>query len=127
MESIPSSTILPNSHTSTGLVHTQTHTRALRVLLESLDDLKRSLTQLVGRAQRLADADDIRPRIVKLAAGLERLAEVKPIMFEDACDEELGKYDKFIQSIAESEQKLEDLLVAIRVGSFLLYFHCAQI
>jgi hypothetical protein len=59
-------------------VHTQTHTqaRALRVLFESLDGLKRSLTQLVERAQRLVDVDNIRPRIAKLAAGLERLAEL---------------------------------------------------
>jgi programmed cell death 6-interacting protein len=122
VESIPSSTILPNRHTPMGFVQTQTHTRALRVLLESLDDLKRSLSQLVERAQRLAAADDIRPRIAKLAAGLERLAELKPIMFEDACDEELGKYDKFIQGIAENEQKLDDLLAAIRVRNFSALF-----
>ena len=125
-ESIPSSTLRPNDTPSTNSIQTHTHTRALRVLLESLDDLKRSQAQLVERAQRLADADDIRPRIVKLAAGLERLTEVKPVMFEDACDEELAKYDKFIQGIAEGEQKLDDLLAAIRVWSSSLSEVCLQ-
>jgi programmed cell death 6-interacting protein len=114
-ESVPSSTVTASGAKSGNLTQTQTHARALRVLLESLDDIKRSQTQLVDRAQRLAEVDDIRPRILQAASGLEQWVEVRPIMFEDALDEELAKYDKFIQGISESGQKQTDVLMAIRV------------
>jgi len=80
------------------------------VLLEQLDDLVRERSQLVSRAQRLADADDISPRIVKEAAGLERWAEVQPSMFEDTLDQELAKYDKFRRDIEEGGVKQTELL-----------------
>ena len=80
------------------------------MLLEQLDDLVRERSQLVSRAQRLADADDISPRIVKEAAGLERWAEVQPSMFEDTLDQELAKYDKFRRDIEEGGVKQAELL-----------------
>lgn len=36
-------------------------------------------------------------------------------MFADVSDEELAKYDKFIQGIAEGEQKQNELLQDIQV------------
>lgn len=80
------------------------------MLLEQLDDLVRERSQLVSRAQRLTDADDISPRIVKEAAGLERWAEVQPSMFEDTLDQELAKYDKFRRDIEEGGIKQTGLL-----------------
>jgi programmed cell death 6-interacting protein len=85
------------------------------VLLEQLDDLVRERSQLVSRAQRLADADDISPRIVKEAAGLERWAEVQPSMFEDSLDQELAKYDKFRRDIEEGGVKQTELLEKVKV------------
>jgi hypothetical protein len=84
------------------------------VLLEQLDDLVRERSQLVSRAQRLADADDISPRIVKEAAGLERWAEVQPSMFEDTLDQELAKYDKFRRDIEEGGVKQTELLESVK-------------
>jgi programmed cell death 6-interacting protein len=84
------------------------------VLLEQLDDLVRERSQLVSRAQRLADADDISTRIVKEAAGLERWAEVQPSMFEDTLDQELAKYDKFRRDIEDSGVRQTDLLENIK-------------
>jgi hypothetical protein len=84
------------------------------VLLEQLDDLVRERNQLVSRAQRLADADDISPRIVKEAAGLERWAEIQPSMFEDTLDQELAKYDKFRRDIEEGGVKQTELLENVK-------------
>jgi len=84
------------------------------VLLEQLDDLVRDRNQLVLRAKRLADADDISVRIVKEAAGLERWAEVQPSMFEDTLDQELAKYDKFRRDIEDSAARQSELLESLK-------------
>jgi programmed cell death 6-interacting protein len=84
------------------------------VLLEQLDDLVRDRNQLVLRAKRLADADDISVRIVKEAAGLERWAEVQPSMFEDTLDQELAKYDKFRREIEDSAARQSELLESLK-------------
>ncbi|KAI0266621.1 BRO1-domain-containing protein [Russula aff. rugulosa BPL654] len=111
---VPSSTVVWSSPRRPAIGETQTHARALRVLLEQLDDLVRERSQLVSRAQRLADADDIGPRIVKEAAGLERWAEVQPSMFEDSLDQELAKYDKFRRDIEEGGVKQTELLEKVK-------------
>lgn len=118
--SVPSSTVSLYSKPSTprGAPNpTQTHARALRVLLESLDDAQRARAELVGRAQRLSDADDVTPRVLQVAAGMEQWAEVRPEAFEDVLDEELAKYEKFRTMVEESEEKQEQLLSQIRVGA----------
>lgn len=87
------------------------------MLLESLDDVQRSRTQLVSRATRLAASEDITPRILKAASAIERWVEVQPSMFEDVIDDELAKYDKFREEIEEGEQQQEVLLDSIKVSS----------
>jgi hypothetical protein len=114
---VPSSTI--STRSSSNNTQTRIHARELRVLLESLDDVFRTRSQLVERAQHRAEADDIQPRIMKVASGFERWAEVQPVMFADVSDEELAKYDKFIQGIAEGEQKQNGILQDIQVCEFL--------
>jgi hypothetical protein len=49
------------------------------------------------------------------ASGLEKLAEVKPEMFEDVSDQELAKYDKFLEEIDRGESKQAELLATIEV------------
>ena len=107
---MPSSTIVWSSPSTPAIGATQNHARALRVLLEQLDDLAHERNQLVLRAQRLADADDISTRIQKEAAGLETWTEVQPSMFEDTLDQELVKYDKFRHDIEEGAAKQMELL-----------------
>jgi programmed cell death 6-interacting protein len=80
-----------------------------------LDDIHRARSQLVRRAQSLADADDIRARILKVSSGFERFAQVEPAMFEDVLDEELSKYDKFLKEIGEVKQKQNGALSDIQV------------
>jgi hypothetical protein len=82
--------------------------------LEQLDDLVRERSQLVSRAQRLADADDISTRIVREAAGLERWADVQPSMFEDTMDQELAKYDKFRRDIEDGGARQTELLENVK-------------
>ncbi|CAK5268540.1 unnamed protein product [Mycena citricolor] len=91
----------------------QQHARALRVALEALDSLHRSLDDFVARAQSLAKADNIHNRIASVASGLEKLAEVKPDMFEEVMDQELSKYDKFLQELERAGEKQKGLLRTI--------------
>ncbi|KZT22347.1 BRO1-domain-containing protein [Neolentinus lepideus HHB14362 ss-1] len=93
---------------------TQSHARALRVLLESLDDVIQNRAQLVDRARRLSDADDIQPRILGVAANIERWKEVTPVMFESDFEEELLKYEKFRHGVEEGEKKQREILDAIK-------------
>ncbi|KAG6879119.1 hypothetical protein C0992_005096 [Termitomyces sp. T32_za158] len=111
--SIPSSTISSSATTAQGR-ETQNHSRALRVQIEALDDLHRTREQLVRRAQTLVAADDIRERVMRLAAGYARLAEVTPAMFEDVLDGELAKYDKFFVEMGEIWQRQRAIIAEIQ-------------
>ncbi|KAI9512028.1 pH-response regulator [Russula earlei] len=111
---VPSSTVIWSNTRRPAIGDTQTHARALRVLLEQLDDLRRERDQLVSRAQRLADADDISTRIVTEAAALGKMAEIQPSMFEDTLDEELAKYDKFRRVIEEGAVRQSELLESVK-------------
>lgn len=97
---------------------TRTHARQLRSLLESLDDIQRSREQIVGRARRRVDADDITPRILKAAAAIERWVEVQPSMFEEVLDEEMVKFEKFKNDLEDNAKKQEPLLESIKVRRF---------
>ncbi|KAG6816889.1 hypothetical protein H0H87_002009 [Tephrocybe sp. NHM501043] len=112
--SVPSSTISSSAPTTAQGREAQTHARALRVQIEALDDLHKAREQLIRRTQALAAADNIRDRVMRVAAGFERLAEVKPAMFEDVSDEELAKYDKFLVEIGEIGQRQGGILSEIQ-------------
>lgn len=112
---VPSSTISTVGKKQAAGSETQVHARALRGLLESLDDIRHSRSELVSRAQRRGEVDDIRPRIVTASGKFSRDAEVTPAMFTDVSDEELAKYDRFIQGIVEGQKKQDGLLGAVKV------------
>lgn len=112
---MPSSTVPAPGSSKPGADVTRQHARALRVLLESLDDILVARSQFVLRAQRLSEADDIGPRILRAAAGFEQWVDVTPAMFDDVSEEELGKYDKFIQGIEAGKEKQASLLEDIKV------------
>ncbi|KAI0034549.1 BRO1-domain-containing protein [Vararia minispora EC-137] len=115
--SVPSSTISPNSQSSvSGTTPAQAHARGLRVILEELDDLSRTRAQLVQRAKRRAEVDDIQPRIMRAATAFERWAEVHPSMFEDVLEEEIAKFEKFRDEIREGGQRQDELLETLKAG-----------
>lgn len=122
---VPSSTISTVGKTQTVGSQTQVHARALRGLLESLDDVRFTRGELVSRAQRRGEVDDIKSRIVAAAARLDRDTEITPAMFTDVSDEELAKYDRFIQGLVEGQKKQEGLLEAIKVR--LVALHPSQV
>lgn len=95
--------------------------QALRILLESLDDLRGARAQVVQRAHYAAEADDIQVRIMKQAAGIEHWTEVQPSMFEDTLEQELAKYDKYKSDLEDGEREQEKLLEEIeaRNATFL--------
>jgi programmed cell death 6-interacting protein len=117
---VPSTNLSPSNRSSVEAADALKHSRALRVALEALDSLHRELQDFVRRAQSLADADDIYPRVLSAASGLEKLAEVKPEMFEDVSDQELAKYDKFLEEINRGESRQAELLATIEVSSVLI-------
>lgn len=121
---VPSSTGVAITRSSKQSTVTQGHARALRVALEDLDDIQRGRRDQVSRATRLADAEDITPRILKAASAFEQWKEVQPAMLEDVLDEELAKYEKFSSAIAESETKQEALLATIQVRPHLFAYCC---
>lgn len=112
---VPSSTVSTVGKKKAASGQAQVHARALRGLLESLDDIRHNRGELVSRAQRRGEVDDIKPRIVIAAGRFERDTEITPAMFTDVSDEELAKYDRFIQGLVEGQKKQEGLLEAIKV------------
>ncbi|KAJ8072525.1 pH-response regulator protein palA/rim20 [Marasmius tenuissimus] len=112
--SIPSTTLATGTSAAS-----DKHARSLRGFLEELDRLQTDRDDIVRRAQKLAEVDNVEPRILKAAAGFERLAEVQPAMFEDVIDEELVKYDKFIKWMNELQPRQEELLDSIRAENNL--------
>ncbi|KAJ3987962.1 BRO1-like domain-containing protein [Lentinula detonsa] len=128
--SIPSSTSQLRSSDTTD---TDKHARTLRSLLETLSDIFTDRENLIKRSETLSAADNITPRIVKTASGLERLAEttseaqkeqnrmpgVHPAMFEDVSNDELAKYDKFITWMKKLEGKQEQVVGSIRTENEL--------
>lgn len=74
---------------------------------------------MLRQARALEAADDVQPRILKVASGFERLAELRAEMFEDILNEELAKYDRFLNEAGNCRQKQEVVLSDIKVrGSF---------
>ncbi|KAF5367502.1 hypothetical protein D9758_003681 [Tetrapyrgos nigripes] len=104
---------IPSSTASSRNAETDRHARVLHALLEQLDELHVNREQVVSRAQKLAEVDDIQPRIIKAATGLEKLGELQPAMFEDILDQELAKYDKFISWLKDLESKQQEILQSI--------------
>ncbi|KAG1747202.1 BRO1-like domain-containing protein [Suillus paluster] len=110
---VPSSTVsMAGKAVSTS--QTQIHARTLRGLLESLDDIRRTRDDLVVRAQRRAESDDIRSKVLTAAARLEHGTEMSAAMFEDVSDNELAKYDKFIQGLTEGRKKQVEIIASIK-------------
>lgn len=112
---VPSTTAKPSKRKDPSQAQTQAHARALRVHLEALDDLRSERAQLASRANRLVDADDITPRIMREASAFELWTKVEPVMFEDTLDQEMNKYEKFKDGIEAGADKQVELLDLIRV------------
>ncbi|KAF8632279.1 hypothetical protein AX15_002017 [Amanita polypyramis BW_CC] len=112
--SVPSSTFAASTQITPQGRRTQSVARALRVLLESLDDFHREREKLVKRVQRLVNADDIRERIVKEASKFDSMANVQPLMFEEVSDQELAKYDKFLVELRDLEEKQNVVLLDVK-------------
>ncbi|KAF9477921.1 BRO1-domain-containing protein [Pholiota conissans] len=111
--SIPSTTTSPSATSTAEGKKTREHARQMRVKLEELDTVSQDREQIVRRARSLADADDIKPRIMKASSGLQQLVDITPDIFEDVSDEELAKYDKFLLEIDDIARRQGDLLSSI--------------
>ncbi|KAG8743647.1 pH-response regulator protein palA/rim20 [Ceratobasidium sp. 414] len=108
--------LIPSHATSANSAEaTQAHTyaRAIRAGLEHLEDLRSARTRCVESVRQRANTDDIKPRIMREAAGLARWVEVKPAMFEGTIEEELGKFDRYRDSVEEGREKQEEELARV--------------
>ena len=95
--------------------------RDLRSLLEKLENLKRSRSQVAQRAKFTAEADDITGRVLLEAAGVEQWTEVQPAMFEGTFEKEMGKYEKFKSALEEGEMMQQELLEQLKVCCALIF------
>ncbi|KAH9903052.1 BRO1-domain-containing protein [Cubamyces lactineus] len=111
--SVPSSTVSWGER-SGSMDPTRAHARALRALLEQLDDLSKTRAEIVAKVDRLASSDDITQRISKAASAMEQWVNVQPAMFEDVLDDELCKYDKYRVQLEENGQKQDEMLDAVK-------------
>lgn len=110
---IPSHTTSANS---ADLTQAHTYGRAIRAALESLDDLRNTRARCIESVRQRASTDDIKPRLVREAAGLARWVEVKPAMFEETMEEEMGKFDRYKESVEEGREKQHELLAQVEVS-----------
>ena len=113
--SVPASMFSASSPLKPEGKKTQAHARALRVLLESFDDVHKERKNVVKRAQRLADADDISNRVLEEASKFDQMTDIQPLIFEESSDQELAKYDKFLVEMRELEEKQSTILTDIKV------------
>lgn len=121
--SIPSSTVdLARRVSAIGSDPTRTHARALRTLLEQLEDLSNARTELVARVDRMTASDDITQRVARAASAMEQWVNVQPAMFEDILDEELSKYDRFRVQLEENGQKQEAFLQSLQARACCSFF-----
>ncbi|KAG9122217.1 pH-response regulator protein palA/rim20 [Ceratobasidium sp. 392] len=115
---------LISSHTTSAnsAESTQAHTyaRAIRTGLEHLEDFRSARARCVESARQRAITDDIKPRIMREAAGLARWVEVKPAMFEGTIEEEMGKFDRYRDSVEEGRGKQEEELARVEQLTELL-------
>ncbi|KAI0367789.1 BRO1-domain-containing protein [Pilatotrama ljubarskyi] len=114
-QSIPSSTVSVGGRTNSSAPEpTAVHARALRMLLERLDDLSKARADIVARVDRLASSDDITQRIAKAASAMEQWVNVQPAMFEDILEEEMCKYDKYRVQLEDNGEKQDELLRSLK-------------
>ena len=114
---VPSSTVSFSTKTSGGDSSTRNHARQLRALLETLDEIRRSRTQIVARAKRMSETDDITPQILQTAAAFERWKPVEAGMFEDVIEEFMAKYEMFRDDLATNEESQVEQLELIAVSA----------
>ncbi|KAB5591907.1 PH-response regulator protein PalA/RIM20 [Ceratobasidium theobromae] len=114
--------VIPSHLTSQSPESTQAHTyaRAIRAALEDLEDLRSTRARCSESARQRASTDDIKPRIAREAAGLARWVEVKPAMFESTIEEELGKFDRYKESVEAGRAKQVELLAKVEQLNELL-------
>lgn len=110
---MPSSTISTGS-ASGGSRSTQGHARALRSFLETLEDIIQSRTELVRRVQRIVNTDDVSGRFKREEASLARWTEVRPEVFDQAIEEELGKFDRYKEDLEQDQRRQDEALSGIK-------------
>ena len=118
---IPSTTA---SSSASGYSSLPPSVRPLRASLEEIDDRMVSRAALVHEAKQIAQADDVRPEVLKEATRLAHggSGDVKTEWFEDLFGKALEKYDKLRDEMAGEVRTQEQLLEKIRVSASLLGF-----
>lgn len=101
-------------------------TRLLHTLLERLQDLSATRSQLTSSARSLAERDDIRPIVINEANAIQRdsgAGEVRAEWFENTFEKELRKYEAGRKGMEENRKEVERVLDDLRVN-FAIYDLC---
>lgn len=85
----------------------------LRQLLDEMEDNLIARRQLVDRAKKISNADDISPALLKKAAQLTAkspVVKIDPAQFEELFVEELRKYDDILMEIDRQDERQTQIL-----------------
>ncbi|KAI9489347.1 ALIX V-shaped domain binding to HIV-domain-containing protein [Zychaea mexicana] len=85
----------------------------LRELLDEMDDHLIARRQIVDRARRISNADDISPVLLKKAAQITAkspVVKIDPAQFEELFVDELRKYDDTLMEIDRQDERQSQVL-----------------
>ncbi|KZP00623.1 BRO1-domain-containing protein, partial [Calocera viscosa TUFC12733] len=95
------------------------HSRELRVLLESLDDIKDTRKRLVSQARHAVTTDEDAQADIVHKAEILGMDDVKPEMFEDLIQSLLSKFSSWTDKMQKQAEILFARLDEIREENFL--------
>lgn len=85
----------------------------IKELVNEMDEHLITRRQIVDRAKKIANADDISPALLKKAAQLTArspVVKIDPAQFEDLFVQELRKYDELLMQVDLQEERQNQVL-----------------
>lgn len=85
----------------------------IKRLVEDMNQHKRLRKELIDRAKKASNADDISPALLKKAAELTAkspIIKIEAAQFEDLFVDELRKYDSFIMTVDQEDEQQNTIL-----------------
>ncbi|KAI8881313.1 hypothetical protein K501DRAFT_189254 [Backusella circina FSU 941] len=85
----------------------------IKRLVEEMNQHQRLRKELMDKAKKLSNADDISPALLKRAAELTAkspIVKIEPAQFEELFVDELRKYDELLMSVDQEDEQQSTLL-----------------
>lgn len=104
---------VPGSESSESASHGREAVEQLRRLMDEMDEHLVMRRQIIDKAKRISNADDISPALLKKAAQLTAkspVIKIDPAQFEELFAEELRKYDDLLMQIDQQDERQGQIL-----------------